>query len=212
MRIIKRVCFAVINGVSILIIAAAIVVLCRVLMTKPGKAPDIFGYTLLRVTTGSMAPTYETDTLIVVRRMDASEIQVGDVISFYSTDPVLNGALNTHRVTAVTTEAGRIRFTTKGDGNNIEDPYPVDEDALLGKVIGSSLLLGKAARLAVNPLIFVPFILIPLAVILFSNLFHTIRLAKKIAKEEETAAVEAAIRQIREKQEQERADMKEEKN
>lgn len=61
----EKVIFALINFLSIAIIAAAVAVLCIVLMTKPGKAPSVLGYTVLRVTTGSMAPIYGVDTLIV---------------------------------------------------------------------------------------------------------------------------------------------------
>ena len=59
------------------------------------------GYTVFRITTGSMRPAYDTDTLILVKKTDPAEIKVGDVISFYSADPALDGAVNTHRVIAV---------------------------------------------------------------------------------------------------------------
>ena len=71
---------------------------------------------------------------------------------------------------------------------------------LIGKVVASSNKLGKFSRLVANPLIFIPIILIPLIIILFSNLFETYRMAKQIAKEEEEAAVEEAIRKIKARQ------------
>ena len=52
-------------------------------------------------------------------------------------------------------------------------------------------------RLLSNPLIFVPIILLPLGIILFGNLIRTIVYARTIAREEEEAAVQEAIRQIR---------------
>ena len=58
--------------------------------------------------------------------------------------------------------------------------------------------------LVANPLVFIPVILIPLAVILISNLVRTIRLAGKIAKDEEEAAVREAIREIQEKRQNEK--------
>lgn len=70
-----------------MIIAAAVVVLCLVVFTKQGEAPNLGGYTVFRITTGSMRPSYDTDTLILVKKTDPSQIQVGDVISFYSADP-----------------------------------------------------------------------------------------------------------------------------
>lgn len=59
----------------------------------------------------------------------------------------------------------------------------------------------QALRLAANPLIFVPVILVPLFVILLTNLLRTIRLAGKIAKDEEQAAVREAIEELRKKRE-----------
>ena len=44
--------------------------------------------------------------------------------------------------------------------------------------------------------------LIPLAAILITNLVHTVRLAKTIAKEEEEAAVKEAIQALRAEREQ----------
>ena len=117
LTMVKKVIFALINFLSIAIIAAAVAVLCIVLMTKPGKAPSVLGYTVLRVTTGSMAPTYEVDTLIVVKKTDPAEIREGDVISFYSLDPALDGAVNTHRVVSRKKRDGYI-YQTKGDANN----------------------------------------------------------------------------------------------
>lgn len=196
---IKKIFFAIIDIISVLIIAAAIFVLCIVLMTTPGKPPQIMGYTALRITTGSMAPTYGIDTMVIVKDTKASEIQEGDVISFYSTDPSLDGAVNTHRVVEVHEENGARTFVTKGDKNNVVDAYDVEEKYLIGKVVYASKLLGKLSRLVSNPIVFLPVILIPLAIILISNLVNTLVLAKKIAREEEETAVREAIKEIREK-------------
>lgn len=196
---IKKIFFAIIDIISVLIIAAAIFVLCIVLMTTPGKPPQIMGYTVLRITTGSMAPTYGIDTMVIVKDTKASKIQEGDVISFYSTDPSLDGAVNTHRVVEVHEENGARTFVTKGDKNNVVDAYDVEEKYLIGKVVYASKLLGKLSRLVSNPIVFLPVILIPLAVILISNLVNTLVLAKKIAREEEETAVREAIKEIREK-------------
>lgn len=195
----KKLIYGIINTVSVLVIAIAIIVLCTVVLTKPGKAPEIMGYTVFRVTTGSMEPTYPVDTLIIVKRTDPAKIQTGDIISFYSSDPALGGAVNTHRVVSAEQDEGQWIYRTKGDANNTVDPYEVRSDDLLGRVIYHSITLGKMSRLTANPLIFVPLILLPLAVILISNLIHTISLARKIAKQEEEQAVKEAVQMIQEK-------------
>ena len=180
----KKTVFAIINTFSVLMIAAAVAVLCVVLLTKPGQPPNIFGYQALRV----------------VKNTPPEDIKVGDVISFYSTDPALEGAVNTHRVTAIRQENGEYIYTTRGDANNAEDPYDTPDRYLLGKTVYASVILGKISRLVSNPLIFIPVILIPLAVILISNLVKTISLAKKIAKEEEEEAVKKVLEDLKKRQ------------
>lgn len=194
---IKKIIFTLINLLSVLIIAGAVAVLMIVLMTKPGQPPSVAGYTALRITTGSMEPTYGMDTLIVVKKTDPAEIKKGDVISFYSSDPALDGSVNTHRVVSVKKEGNGYIYTTKGDANNTVDAYDVLSKYLIGRVQTSSVILGKISRLAANPLIFIPVILAPLAVILISNFVRTVLLAKQITKEEEEAAVREALEEIK---------------
>ena len=135
----------------------------------------------------------------IVKQTDPSAIKENDVISFYSSDPALSGAVNTHRVVSIETDGNNYRYITKGDVNNVVDRYDVDSRDLLGKVVWSSLILGKIVRLVSNQLIFVPIILFPLAIILRANLVKTVAYARKIAKDEEEAAVKEVIQYIREK-------------
>lgn len=200
---IKKIFFTLVNLISVLVIAAAVVVLLTVVLTKPGEAPQIGGYTVLRITTGSMEPEYKIDTLILVKNVEPDTIKSNDVISFYSKDPALDGAVNTHRVVEVEKDGDYWIYTTKGDANNVVDAYAVDAKYLIGKVVASSLVLGKLARLVSNPLIFIPIILIPLAIILISNIVKTAKLANTLAQEEEEKAVKEALREIREAKEKE---------
>lgn len=200
---IKKVFFTLVNLISVLVIAAAVVVLLTVVLTKPGEAPQIGGYTVLRITTGSMEPEYKINTLILVKNVEPDTIKSNDVISFYSKDPALDGAINTHRVVKVEKDGDHWIYTTKGDANNVVDAYTVDATYLIGKVVASSLVLGKLARLVSNPLVFIPIILLPLASILISNIVKTAKLAKTLAQEEEEKAVKEALRQIREAKEKE---------
>ncbi|MCI7170231.1 signal peptidase I [bacterium] len=200
----KKVWLTLVNIISIGIIIGAIFILFLVIMTAPGKVPQIGGYTVLRVVTGSMAPTLETDTLIVVRKTEPAEVKEGDIISFYSSDPALEGAVNTHRVLSIREEDGIYYYTTKGDANNVADSYEASSVYLIGTVCFSSYVMGKLARLLANPLIFIPVILIPLAVILICDIARTVKIAGRIAKEEEEEAVREAIRQIQENKKEEK--------
>ena len=186
------------------IIALALFVLLSVVLTRRGDTPNVLGFSAFRVVSGSMRPELQEDDLIVIKRVAPDKIEVGDIISFYSPDPELRGAVNTHRVTAVTEEGGQYVFTTKGDANVIEDKYGVRGDEVLGKVVLVSALLGKLSRLAANPLVFIPLILVPLLAILLTNLVRTVRLAKEAAQEErrELAALAERMKKQRESGEQ----------
>ena len=69
---IRKIFLNIINVVSVIIITSAVVVLLTVVLTRSGEAPNIFGYSVFRVLTGSMEPAIETDSLILVRRIDPS--------------------------------------------------------------------------------------------------------------------------------------------
>ena len=205
---IRRVLVNLVSLVSVCLIIASILVLLKVITTKQGEAPSIFGYSLFRVVTGSMEPQIPVDSLILVKREEASTLQVGDVISFYSRDPSLLGEVNTHRIVEIHENEGSLSFTTKGDANNIVDRYDTREEDLLGKVVFSSASIGKFVRLLSNPLVFFPFIILPLAILIIKNIIDSVKTAKALVREEEEAAVREAIQAIREKKEQEKIEQK----
>lgn len=205
---IRRVLVNLVSLVSVCLIIASVLVLLKVITTKQGEAPSIFGYSLFRVVTGSMEPQIPVDSLILVKREEASNLQVGDVISFYSRDPSLLGEVNTHRIVEIHENEGSLSFTTKGDANNIVDRYDTMEEDLLGKVVFSSASIGKFVRLLSNPLVFFPFIILPLAILIIKNIIDSVKTAKALVREEEEAVVREAIQAIREKKEQEKIEQK----
>ena len=181
---IRKVITGIINFISIAIILAAIYVLFVAINTKSGDTPKVFGYSAFRVMSGSMEPELPVDSFIVVREVDPGALRTGDVISFYSKDEQIMGMVNTHRIVGIEQSGGGLMFRTKGDANHSVDDEPVFESEIIGKVVWSSLLLGKLVRLASNPLIFFPIILLPLMAVLASNIIQTLRLAKQIEQEE----------------------------
>ena len=78
----RNIVLKVMNVLSVLIIVCSILALLTVVLAKPGEAPNFVGYSLFRVMTGSMEPSIPTDSLIVVKRVTASTLEVGDVITF----------------------------------------------------------------------------------------------------------------------------------
>lgn len=182
---VKKIISWIINTISILMILLSLSVLLTVVFTAKGSAPSYFGYSVFRVLTGSMEPTIPVDTMCVVKLCKTDAINEGDVISFYTQEPEIYGSVVTHRAIEITTDAdGNRSITTKGDANPVADEYLVTDEYMVGKVIWTSRFWGKLVRLAANPIIFVLFILVPMLIILGSNIITTVKTAKELEKEE----------------------------
>ena len=119
---------------SYILMAILVVIIVMTLIAKfNNKVPSVLGYSVLRISSGSMETTLPTGSYIVVKQTDPKDVKVGDIITFYSDDPTIYGMPNTHRVIGIKTgEDGKLIFQTKGDNNLIEDKYPPNEDALIG--------------------------------------------------------------------------------
>ena len=99
------------------------------------------------VMTDSMEDQIPARSYIQIRKVEPSQVEVGDVITFYSDDPVLKGQLNTHRVIEIA-EDGR-SFITKGDDNPGNDKYPARADAVVGvyeKNLPALTIVGRAMQ------------------------------------------------------------------
>lgn len=105
----------------------------------------LFGWNMFSIDSPSMSPKYPVDALVIVQKIDPSEIKVGDVITY-----VLNedGVLVTHRVTQI--NESKQFFITKGDVNKSEDVTPVLWGNIVGKVFLCIPGLGKPLRVLTN--------------------------------------------------------------
>lgn len=100
----------------------------------------LFGYKFYDILTGSMSPTINPGSLIIVKEIDSNEIKEGDIITFKGSS---TSDLTTHRVVEVIEKDNNIKFQTKGDANDVLDPMLVDEGLLVGKVIFNIPYMGK---------------------------------------------------------------------
>ena len=157
----------VINVLATVVILVAFVVLLRTVFTPAGEIPTIMGYGFMRTLTGSMEPAIPVHSFIVVDTGDGQAYQVGDIITFHSSDDALEGSLNTHRIVSVEAAAdGAPIYRTKGDANPVEDAAPVPAADVVGRVVFVSAGLGVVVSLLTNPLLFFPLIVVPLIVLL----------------------------------------------
>ncbi|MFD1039946.1 signal peptidase I SipW [Virgibacillus byunsanensis] len=109
---------------TVLMILLVSVALMVVFTKLSGEEPEIFGYQLKTVLSGSMEPGIQTGSIIAVNTVSGDErvnFQKGDVITFLETE----NRLITHRITESTTTDNGVLYTTKGDNNNAVDSSPV---------------------------------------------------------------------------------------
>lgn len=189
----------VVNVLAAVVIALALVVLLRTVFTPAGEVPSLGNYSFMRTLTGSMEPAIPVHSFIVTEAVDPESLQVGDIITFRSTESKLEGALNTHRITSVYEEGGQLMFHTKGDANAVEDSEPVSSINVVGKVVFISAALGTVVSLSSNPLVFFPFVVVPLVLLLGFELVKLVKSTKEVARAEDEAALRAAVEQVRRK-------------
>ena len=92
----------------------------------------LFGIQIRTVLSGSMAPTINTGDALLVERVRAREVRVGDVITF--TDPTDRSRLITHRVSTLRFDGKRANVTTKGDANTGVERWGIEADGTVGLV------------------------------------------------------------------------------
>lgn len=85
--------------------------------------PKVLPYQALVVRSGSMAPTIPTGSVVFYRKVDASDVKVGDVIVFSRPDDASERV--THRVHEIGSAPTGKYFVTKGDANGAPDDWRV---------------------------------------------------------------------------------------
>lgn len=104
----------VLSGLGLLVILGILLV---------AVGPKVLPYQTFFVRSGSMEPAIEVGELIFLTRVDAADLEVGDVITFERPDR--EDVLVTHRIVAIEeTDQGKV-FQTKGDANGTPDVWRV---------------------------------------------------------------------------------------
>jgi signal peptidase I len=94
-----------------------------------------------------MEPTIAAGSMVLVQRVDAGDIEVGDIVAVERTDHTRV----THRVLATRPQGRAVELTLKGDANEDPDPAPV---TVVGaeRLVWHSPVVGRAvAWLATAP-------------------------------------------------------------
>lgn len=130
-----------------------------------GEAPNVFGYQVFRVVTASMEPELMVSDVILVKEVEPSEVEIGDIVSYNGEEDDLAGKIITHKVVAEPEIInGKYVFTTKGVANGaVLDPQ-WDEDQLLGVYVRKIPYVNKLYNFFLQPygLLIIIFIIVAL--------------------------------------------------
>jgi signal peptidase len=117
-------------------IAISVVLVAVIILAGVVAVPGIIGAkSSFVVLSGSMGPTLQPGDVIIVEAAGPSDIQRGDVITFYEPGESI-GEQNrvTHRVVAKERTDQGIAYRTKGDDNERRDRFLVDHSRVVGVV------------------------------------------------------------------------------
>ena len=126
----------VVTGILVIVLVSLVGVVISTKMTE--GEPEIFGYQLKTVLSGSMEPDIQTGSLIAIESSEGearSNFTTGDVITFQDEE----NNLITHRIMDVTSTDSGILYTTQGDNNNAPDSQPVLAENVIGEYQGFTI-------------------------------------------------------------------------
>lgn len=121
---------------TVVIILLAVIIAFTMFVRITGNTPTLFGYSIFRVSTGSMEPELMVGDVILTKEVDdVNSLKVGEVITYRGTIGEYADMLITHQIVkAPYVENGTTYVVTKGIANEIEDsPVPVDK--ITGKLV-----------------------------------------------------------------------------
>ena len=200
LHIVKRI-------ILVLIIAAfAIALISFVIVRVNGGTPEIFGYSVQRIISGSMEPTLQVGDIILCKKVtDPSEVKVDDIITFRGNSDFEYNYV-THRVVAPPEKNinGEYVLTTKGDANNIVDKE-ISFSSVHSKFIRKIDFLNSLYELFLSPwglLIFIA----ALIIIFFDELLTVVKVFTgnyKDDEEEEDESIKGLMESIRTEEEEE---------
>lgn len=120
----------------IVLFILAFVIALTVFTRITGNTPSLFGYSIFRVSTGSMEPELMVGDVILTKEVDdVNSLQVGDVITYRGTIGEYTNMMITHKIVRAPYEENGITYViTKGVANDIED-QPVEANQISSKLV-----------------------------------------------------------------------------
>lgn len=141
-------------------------------------------YNAYVVLTGSMLPEIQIKDVVITKKYNPQDLEVGDIITFISSDQRLNRAIVTHRIRNkyYDSTTNTYTFQSKGDNNNVEDTALVESKNIIGKVIYKIPKLGYIQQILATRGGLIIIILIPSLAVLSYDIVKLIKNTGKKVK------------------------------
>lgn len=153
---------------------------------------DIFGMRLYIVLSDSMSATdFDAGDLVMVREVDPTTLQEGDIIAYQSQDSENYGQTVTHKIRAKTTDAnGNPGFITYGTTTGVDDETVVTYPFILGKYQAALPNVGTFFQFLKTPQGYIVCILIPFLLLIIYQGLNCVKIFK-MYKAEQMAELQA---------------------
>ena len=165
--------------------------------------PAISLYTIVSPSMDPVIKVY--DVVVNVKVGSPKDIQVGDIITYKSTNSTSEGMTITHRVVEVLSSTeGTYEYKTQGDNNSEPDSTYVTFDNVIGKEVLIIPSLGRVQFLLANKKGWLFLLLIPVAIYIFKDLYKLIELFGLRRKVDKVAGIVEEPSYVKRKIEKER--------
>ena len=153
---------------------------------------DIFGLRFYIVLSDSMKATdFDAGDLVVVKEVDPTTLQEGDIIAYQSQNSENYGATVTHKIRAKTTDAnGNPGFITYGTTTGVDDETVVTYPFILGKYQTALPKVGTFFQFLKTPQGYIVCILIPFLLLIIYQGLNCVKVFK-LYKAEQMAELQA---------------------
>lgn len=153
---------------------------------------DIFGYRAYIVLSDSMSATsFDAGDLVLVKEVDPTTLQAGDIIAFQSQDTENYGQTVTHKIRQKTTDAnGNPGFITYGTTTNVDDETVVTYPFILGKYQAALPKVGTFFQFLKTPQGYIVCILIPFLLLIIYQGLNCVKIFR-MYKAEQMAEIQA---------------------
>lgn len=92
-----------------------------------------------------MKPTLNEQDVVIVKGCKSDELKLGDIITFNRQEEIIS-----HRIIDIFKDGNKLKIKTKGDNNEIEDNFILEEEDIIGKVCFKLKGIGKLVTFIQN--------------------------------------------------------------